>query len=221
MLTVCAVISFVAKHVFTNPSYIDESRRIENARIVSVLDSGKSLSCWLAEFRTRYGGYPDVETAKRFVSEAGGGLGLSGDTANDYLRQLIASGIAKSEKPFHVRTPSSNEEPDDNMSGYEALRPGEVGYGYIMNGNHAINPDNQERVILVAPLLNGGKPDEFDKNALFGKAVLVCCNGSVLILRISADNKVRLQGGEELMDTGEGTMWGSEIKPVIKLPIVK
>jgi hypothetical protein len=219
MLMASALIFFIAKYVFTKSSYIDSSKRQESAHIMWIIGAGKTLSWWLTEFRMTYGSYPDVETAKRFAEQTEGWPRQNGDTSNDYFRQLFASGIAKSEKPFHVKPPHPEDEPDGNTSGFEVLKAGEVEYGYVMNGNRAISPDNPERVILVAPLLQGGKADEFDKTAMFGFAVLVCCDGRVLIRRISGDNKVQMPGGRGLLETGEGTMWGTDITPVIKLPM--
>lgn len=221
LIAVTASIVIIAKYVFTWPSYINTRKRIENEQIVRALDSGKTISAWMTEFREVYGNYPDERTARIISKQVGGGCIGNAETANDYLRQLFVSGIAKSEQPFHVKPPCSNEDTDVNILGGECLKEGELGYGYIMDSNRGISPDNPERVILVAPLLNGGKQGEFDKNAFFGKAVLVCCDGSVLIIHISEDNRVRMSDGRDLMETGDDTMWGTEIMPVIKPPIFK
>ncbi|MEI7911331.1 MAG: prepilin-type N-terminal cleavage/methylation domain-containing protein [Verrucomicrobiota bacterium] len=189
---------------------------------VVAMTNGKSMVLALTDFSNEYGGFPDKDTAKAVTDGTGSTLNLSGDTANDYFRQLIASGVTKSEEPFYSKTPYSPKKPDNVVKGVEALKAGEVGFGYIMNGTAtaatAIGGDDPNRVIAVTPLLNASPKGEFDIAPL-DKAALVYLDQSVKMMTIREDNKkVVVSGNKTLLDSGENTIWGSDIKPVIKPP---
>jgi prepilin-type N-terminal cleavage/methylation domain-containing protein len=185
---------------------------------VVAMTNGKSMVLALTDFSNEYGSFPDKETAKAVTENTGSTLNLNGDTANDYFRQLIASGVAKSEDPFYSKTPYSPKRPDNNVKGSEALKAGEVGFGYIMNGTTAIGNDDPNRIIAVTPLLNASPKGEFDAGPL-DKAALVYLDQSVKMMTIREDNKkVVVSGSKTLLDSGENTIWGADIKPVIKAP---
>lgn len=183
------------------------------------MNNGKRLILALTDFSNEFGSFPDRETAKIFIEANQGNLMLEGDHSNDYFRQLIAAGVIKSEQPFHVQTPYSPKRPDNNLSGAEALKAGEVGFGYIMNGSKALPSDSPKRIILVAPLLNAAATGEFDASVMFGKALLVRIDQTVEMVPIGKDKKAIIGPNRTLLDTGEGTIWGKDIKPVIKPPL--
>lgn len=187
---------------------------------VVAMNNGKSMVLALTDFSSEYGGFPDRETAKAVTESTGSTLNLSGDTANDYFRQLIAAGVAKSEDPFFSKTPYSTKKPDNQFKqSADALKAGEVGFGYIMNGLVALGNDDPNRIVAVTPLLAANTKGEFDIGPLDGKAAMVYLDQSVKMLPIREDNKkVAVTGSKTLLDTGENTMWGTDIKPVIKAP---
>lgn len=187
---------------------------------VVAMNNGKSMVLALTDFSSEYGGFPDRETAKAVTESTGSTLNLSGDTANDYFRQLIAAGVAKSEDPFFSKTPYSTKKPDNQFKqSADALKAGEVGFGYIMNGLVALGNDDPNRIVAVTPLLAANTKGEFDIGPLDGKAAMVYLDQSVKMLPIREDNKkVAVTGSKTLLDTGENTMWGADIKPVIKAP---
>jgi prepilin-type N-terminal cleavage/methylation domain-containing protein len=189
---------------------------------VVAMNNGKQMVLALTDFSTEYGNFPDKDTAKDVTNNTGSSLNLSGDTANDYFRQLIAAGVAKSEEPFYSKTPYSTKKPDNDTNGANALEAGEVGFGYIMNGMNgttAIPNDDPNRIIACTPLLNATTKGEFDAGPLDNKAALVYLDQSVKMLAIREDNKkVAVSGGKTLLDTGDTTLWGPDIKPVIKAP---
>jgi len=189
---------------------------------VVAMKNGGNMVLALTDFCNEYGSFPDKDTAKAVTDGTGSTLSLTGDFSNDYFRQLIAAGVTKSEDPFYAKTPYSPRRPDNNTKGSEALKAGEVGFGYIMNGNTpvstALSNDDPNRIIAVAPLLNATAKGEFDASPL-DKAIFVYLDQSVKVMTIRDDNKkVVLNGNKTLLDSGENTIWGADIKPVIKVP---
>jgi len=189
---------------------------------VVAMTNGKSMVLALTDFANEYGSFPDRDTAKAVTDNTGSPLNLLGDTANDYFRQLIAAGVVKSEDPFYSKAPYAPKRPDNNYKGAEALKAGEVGFGYLMNGatggGVAIPNDDPNRVIAVTPLLNASAKGEFDANPL-DRAALVYLDQSVKMMTIREDNKKVVVGGSKtLLDSGPDTIWGADIKPVIKPP---
>jgi hypothetical protein len=187
--------------------------------MVVAMNNGKSMMLALSDFSMEYGSYPDRETAKAVKERTKTELNLDGDTANDYFRQLIAAGVVKSEDPFYSKTPYSIRKPDRLMNGTEALKPGEVGFGYLMNGVKAMPNDDPNRVIAATPLLNATAAGEFDPEPLQGKAALVYLDSSVKMVTIREDNhRVNVSGRKTLLDCGADTIWDTAVTPVIKPP---
>lgn len=201
----------------TKPSLIRMRKKVEQ---VIAMNNGKSIVLALNDFAAEYGSFPDRETAKAVRENSQTTLDLDGDSANAYFRQIIAAGIAKSEDPFFSVTPYSLKKPDNNMRGAEALRPGEVGFGYLMDGDKAMPADDPNRIIAVTPLLDATATGEFDPEPLDGKAALVFLDFSVKLVPIRGDNKkVAVKGRQTLLEAGEGTLWGETMHPDIKPPL--
>ncbi len=217
LLVVIVIIAALAG--LTAPKLI--SMRKKGDQVVA-MNNGKNMVISLNEFANEYGGLPDRETGKQVTETTGSKLNLNGDTANDYFRQLIAAGIAKGEEAFWSKTPYSPKKPDNNPpkdSPAKVLEAGEVGFGYLMNGTTGMSIDDPNRPIAATPLLNATAKGEFDAGPLDGKAALVYLDTSVKLIQIREDNKkVAVMGNKTLLDGGEGTIWGADIKPVMKAP---
>jgi hypothetical protein len=189
---------------------------------VTAMNNAKCLVLALSDFAAEYGSFPDRESAKAVRGNTHTTLDLDGDSANAYFRQLIAAGMAKSEDPFYVKTPYSPRPPDNNMRGAEALRPGEVGFGYLMDVDKAMDASDPSRIIAVTPLLDATATGEFDAEPLSagsfgGKAAVIHVDTSVSMVHIDPDTRqIRVRGNQTLLETGEGTIWGNTIHPVIK-----
>ncbi len=213
LLVVIVIIAALAG--LTAPQLIRMRKKGDQAL---ALNNGKQLAIAMTDFSAEYGGFPDAETAKRVTEQTGSTLSLSGDTANDYFRQLLASGVAKSEDPFYSKTAVATKKPDNQFKQpAEALKGGEVGFSYITNGPTAIPGDDPNRIIAATPLLSA--KGDFDPGPLDAKAALVYLDNSVKMLDIRQDNKkVIVTGSKTLLDGGENTMWGADIKPTAKLP---
>jgi hypothetical protein len=212
---VLAVVGIAMLAGIAAPVLLRMKKKGDQLKFMSI---GKDLAIGLNNFSAEYGGLPDRETAKAVTARTGSSLNLSGDTANDYFRQLIAAGIARSEDPFWAKTPYSPKPPDNNMTGDEALKAGEVGFGYIIDGFQSPGDAKHDRIIAVTPLLNAN--GEFDPGPMNGNAVLVCLDSSVRFMTIRPDRKVEIGNGKTLLETetGADNLWGSGIPPVIKMP---
>jgi len=194
-------------------------RMIAKGDQLVALRNGQSLMLAMNDFHAEFGSFPDRKTAQHLAAMIDTQLDLSGDSANDYFRQLIAAGICKSEDPFFSVTPYSPYPPDNVTTGKYALSAREVGFGYIMNGDAAIGIDNPDRIIAVTPLLNASASDDFDPAPLAGKAVVVCLDTTTKALPIREDHKIVVSGTHTtLLDYGAHTSWGIAIKPVLKPP---
>jgi hypothetical protein len=200
------------------PSLVSKRYKQIGEQIIAK-ENGKTMALALNDFASEYGSFPDHETAEAVKKNTLTTLDLDGDTANHYFRQLIAAGMAKSENPFSARTDYSRKRPDNYMKGDQALKLGEVGFGYIMNGTKALPADNLNRVIAVTPLRNGSVTGEFDPNPLDGMAVLVLLDTSVKMVRIRKEDRQVMLGGKKLLENGADTVWGTAITPVIKPPL--
>lgn len=185
---------------------------------IIAMNNGKSMALALNDFSAEYGSLPDRETAKQVAKNNGTVAAPGGDTANDYFRQLIAAKLVRSEDVFWAKTTYSPKKPDNNMAGENALEAGEVGFGYLMNGDHAIPDSNPELFVAVAPLVNPGDEGEFDPRPLDGKAAMVRLDTSVRLMTIGPDHKVVIANRKSLLEAGPDTIWGNDVKPVIKAP---
>ncbi len=184
------------------------------------MNNGRMLAMMLTDFQAEYGSYPDRETAKQVSSRKKHGLDLSGDRANDYFRQLIAAGIAHSEDPFFATSAHAKHSPDNGTSGPGVLAPGEVGWGYVMDGDRSLPNTSPGIPLAVTPLLPGSS-GKFDPKPYQSKALAIQADSSVGILHIQADGSATTATGKSLFETGPDTVWPAEVHPVIKPPAMR
>jgi hypothetical protein len=139
---------------------------------------------------------------------------------------MIAAGIASSESLFYAKS-RYTKKPDGIIGhGDKALLPGEVGFGYLMDGRTALtSKGNPARPLVCYPLAFDGKivsDQAFDPSIHDGKAVILRVDNSAQSLPIlSATRRAMLGGGKHLLQTGEDTVWGASVKPVIVPPLPK
>jgi hypothetical protein len=100
------------------------------------------------------------------------------------------------------------------------LQKGECGFGYVMieekgKERGLSSKDNGGLPLVVAPIVNS--LGVFETKSYAGRGVYLRVDGSARNERLDSNNKVRV-GPLTLFDTGTGTVWGTELKPVILLP---
>jgi prepilin-type N-terminal cleavage/methylation domain-containing protein len=183
------------------------------------INNAKQIGLALLEFDQEFGSFPDNDTAETVKDSTGSELNLSGDTSNDYFRQLIAYGI-QSEDIFYCKA-SYTRKPDKVFTAGKALEPGEVGFGYIMlDATTAQNTSgNPGRTVVAAPLIAGKTDFTFDGDPFGDKAVLLRLDNSVEAPLIrKSDMKVSVGNGKTLEQGGDESVWGTDITPVMKAP---
>ena len=194
-------------------------RRSEQTEAVN---NARQIGLAMLDFEIEYGRFPDKTTEPKVIATTGSKLRMTGHTANDYFRQLIAADIAQSEIMFFAKTAFSNRKPDERFDTTEdALKPGDVGFGYLMNGDTAFdNKESPGRVLVCAPLaVEDGHVStlRFDRDMYDQKAVVLKMDNSVISLNVNQAGDAIL-GSKPLLATGEGTVWGVDATPTVVPP---
>jgi prepilin-type N-terminal cleavage/methylation domain-containing protein len=214
IVIIAALAGLTAPMVIRQRKKADQTEAVNNARQIGLA---------MFEFENSYGTYPDSTTATTVTENTGSQLTFAGNTANDYFRQLIAAEIASSESMFYAKTAFSKKPDNVFNTSSNALEPGEVGFGYIMNGNLAFSTSgNPSRPIVVAPLLFPFQSGQFDIDLYDAKAVVLRIDNSVQSLPVLRQSKLaQLGGGKNLLQTGDETVWGTGVTPTIVNPQAK
>lgn len=183
--------------------------------------NSKQIGMALFNFEQEYGAYPENDTATKVKeSNPDSGMDLGTTYSNDYFRQLLAAGTIDSEKSFFAKTTYTGK-PDNVIKGKDALKAGECGFAYIMASESvAISSSAKSNTPLVIAAVNNGATDgSFDPDVYDRKAVVFRLDNSATAESIRpSDKKVLVGGGKTLLQTGDDTVWGVDIKPVIKAP---
>ena len=195
-----------------------------DTEIISSVNNARNLGLALLEFEQEYGRFPDASTAEKVREKADKPLNFSFASSNDYLFQLIAAKIVPDDMLFYAKTAYTHRPGKQRDQGEKSLDPGEVGFGYLMNGKEGLSTHgNPARPTLCAPLDTNGKTVSnrlFDPEIHNSKAVILRLDGSVQAPPIFRKTKtVMLGAGKSLLDTGEDTVWGSDTTPVIVPPL--
>jgi len=194
----------------------------KKADATQATNNARQIGGALFEFDNEYSSYPDSTTAQSVLDQTGSTLNLSGNSANDMFRQLIAAGMMPSEEVFYAKTPYTKKPDNVYNTGAKALEAGECGFGYLMNGNSAFSTAGNSRPIVVTPLLNAQSDGSFDPDPFDYKAIVLHTDNSVKQLNIRQNDKRVVLGNKTLTDTGDDTVWGSNVQNVsIVAPIKK
>lgn len=214
LLVVIVIIAALAG--LTAPMVIRQRKKADHTEAVN---NARQIGLGMLEFEQSYGVFPDDTTAAEVTTNTGSTLTLGTSNSNDYFRQLMAAEITQSEAMFYAKI-SYTKKPDNVFKDADALEDGEVGFGYIMNSTTGLSTaGNPARPYVIAPLLKDNTSGEFDIDPYDSKAVTLRLDGSVQAPAIKkTDKKVQLGGGKTLMDTGDDTIWGTDVTPTIKAP---
>lgn len=209
LLVVIVIIAALAG--LTAPMVIRQRKKADQTEAVN---NAKNIGLALFEFENDYGSYPDDTTANTILeNNPDTPYTFAGNTSNDYFRQLIAAEISQSEAMFYAKA-GYTKRPDGVFNNNDkALEGGEVGFGYIMNGQDAFSTaGNPSRVIAAAPLKysdNSFESQKFDTDYYDYKAVVLRIDNSVTSLPIGrTSEEAQLGGGIDLFQNGDNTIWG-------------
>ncbi|MDA7882467.1 hypothetical protein N9A94_09210 [Akkermansiaceae bacterium] len=201
-----ALTSVATPNIFSAFAKARKARTISNAKIIGIS---------FLEFENQYGSLPSSKTKKLLAEE---GIDQpTGDTANHYLGQLLASKILDAEQVFHVEGLARTKKCDGIFNTADTtLARGENGFGYVMKAGGEVfgTADRAQIPVVVAPLLKGGKLPTFHGRLFHGEGV-DCSVGAYIIdkegILLSKDTE------KNLFLTGEGTIWGEQA-PEVKAP---
>jgi len=207
LLVVIVIIASLAG--LTAPMVIRQRKKADQTEAVN---NARQIGIALFEFETAYGNFPDDTTAAA-VAAATETTKVSGISANDRFRQLIRAGIAQSEMMFYSKT-AYTKKPDGAFNNdTNALQAGEVGFGIIMNGAAGLSAaGNPSRPIIATPFkvtMDG----TFDSDFYDGKAVILKLDNSVSSYEIVKSSGNVLNNGKKILQTGDDTVWGTDMTP--------
>jgi prepilin-type N-terminal cleavage/methylation domain-containing protein len=207
LLVVIVIIAALAG--LTAPMVIRQRKKADQTEAVS---NAKQIGLALFEFENEYSSYPSTNTAQ---------ADIAGATANDLFRQLIAANFTQNEKMFYAKIPNVKK-PDENITGAEALKAGEVGFGYLLNGIEGFSAaGNSSRPIAVTPLLDNGTNGQFDPEPFDNKAIVLRMDNSVTSITVRQDKEIILSGTKKLLEKGEDSVWGTSSTPTLAAPLLK
>jgi prepilin-type N-terminal cleavage/methylation domain-containing protein len=218
LLVVIVIIAALAG--LTAPMVIRQRKKADQTEAVS---NARQIGLALFEFENEYGSYPDATTATAVTNATGSTLTLGSTASNDYFRQLLAGNFTQSEKIFYAKIPSAVK-PDDNIKGDDALKQGEVGFGYMMKGTAGFNAaGNPSRPLAVTPLFNNATDGTFDPAPFDSKAIVLRMDNSVTSINVKLDKKINLGGtNSDILTKGADTVWGDMTDtPTIVAPKIK
>jgi len=214
LLVVIVIIASLAG--LTAPMVIRQRKKADQTEAVS---NAKQIGLAMFEFETEYGGFPDAATIATVTANTGTTIPMDATSSNGIFRQLFGAGYTQSEAMFFAKA-EGIKKPDGNITGAEALAPGEVGFGYILRGTTGLSTSgNPARPYIVTPLL-GTSGNDFDANPFDSKAVVLRVDNSVSSLQILPSKKVNLSPGKELLATGADSVWGDTTGSSLGAPAI-
>ncbi len=215
LLVVIMIIAALA--ALSAPMLISQRKQ---ADLVTATNNAKQIGQAMLEFDNQYSSYPDSSTAQTVKDATGTSLTLTGNTANDMFRQLLASGIVTSEDIFYAKISYTKKADNIFTTADKALAAGENGFGYMMNGDAAITASNPARPIAVTPLLNASTDGQFDASPFNAKAIVLRLDNSAVAYTIRPTDKQAITpgGSKTILQTGEDTVWGTDTNPKLLAP---
>lgn len=169
----------VPPFLFTSRKKADQTEAVNNIRQIGYA---------LFEFETEYGRLPDGTTIAAVKAKTSTDLDLGTKTSNDFFRQLIATGITRSEPMFYAKV-AGVRRPDGVTTKGVALKKGECGFTYFPG---MLTTDNPDRPLVATPMIPG--TDRFDPKKFDGKAVFLTRDSAVHSYPIDKSGHLLLHG---------------------------
>lgn len=190
----------------TAPMVIRQRKKADQTEAIS---NARSFGLALTEFESEYGRFPDASTAALVANDTNTPE-ITGTSSNARFRQLFRANITQSEHSFYAKA-AGTRKPDGNISGDQAVAPGECGFGYVENVR---TDDNIPRPLAMAPFVKGST--SFDHMPFDGKAVILWSDNSVRSETINRITGEVIIDGQNLLDDNH-PVWGGA-PPSLLLP---
>jgi hypothetical protein len=191
IIGIAVIAGMTAPLVVRQRKKADQTVAVNNARQIGIA---------LLEYQSDYGRFPDSSTAPE----------ITGSSSNARFRQLVHSGIGGSEDMFYAKA-NGTHKPDGNISGDNAIAPGECGFGYIDNIR---TDDGVPRPLAMAPFVKGRA--EFDPLPFDNKAVILWSDNFVRSFPIDRISREVIIDGQNILDPAH-PIWGG-VPPSLLLP---
>lgn len=217
LLVVIVIIASLAG--LTAPMVIRQRKKADQTEATS---NARQIGLAMLEFETEYGTYPDSKTLITINETFSNSVikGEAGNDSNGYFKQLMQAGLTQSEQMFYAKVKGAKKPDGDISTDAQALKAGEVGFGYILDGNDGMSSaGNPARALIATPCATA---TTFDGDPFDRKAVILRIDNSVASINIavpasSNDNTgPAITGGADLMSS-TNKIWGSST-PTLKLP---
>lgn len=209
LLVVIVIIASLAG--LTAPMVIRQRKKADQTEATS---NARQIGLAMFEFENDYGTYPDKDTLDQLTETFPDSVikGAAGTDSNGYFKQLMQAGLTQSEQMFYAKAAGTIKPDGDISTDTQALAAGEVGFGYIKDGQDGMSSaGNPARAIVATPLVANGS--NFDGDPFDKKAVILRIDNSVISANIrvgtSTDNSgPAIVGGKDLMSSAN-PIWGS------------
>jgi prepilin-type N-terminal cleavage/methylation domain-containing protein len=217
LLVVIVIIASLAG--LTAPMVIRQRKKADQTEAVS---NSRQIGIAMLEFDNDYGSYPGLLTLAQIVENFPDEVikGEAGADSNGYFKQLMQAGLTQSEAIFYAKAKGTKKPDGKIKANTDALAAGEVGFGYITDGNEGMSSaGNPARAICVTPL-SPTVVGKFDGEPFDKKAVILRIDNSAtsVNIRVTTGSTTgdAIVGGTSLLATSND-IWGSSV-PTIRAP---
>ncbi len=200
LVMIAMIAGLTAPMVIRQRKKADQTEAVSNARQIGIA---------LLEFEADYGRYPDATTASPVADESNTPE-ITGSSSNARFQQIFRASLTQSENMFYAKA-AGTRKPDGNISGNQALAPGECGFAYVENIR---TDDGVPRPIAMTPFVKGRA--EFDSMPFDNTAVILWSDCSVRSLPIDRITREVILDGQNLLDPAH-PVWGG-VPPSLLLP---
>ena len=220
LLVVIVIIASLAG--LTAPMVIRQRKKADQTEATS---NARQIGLAMVEFDNDYGSYPDAATLA-IVNESFGSTtirGTAGNDSNGYFKQLFQAGLTQPEQMFYAKAKGTRKPDGDISTDAEALAAGEVGFGYILDGQNGLSSaGNPARAVVATPCVPGSAA-VFDGDPFDRKAVILRIDNSVssVNIRVAAGATLNqgpaIVGGQDLL-SASNPLWNGGT-PAMRLPL--
>jgi prepilin-type N-terminal cleavage/methylation domain-containing protein len=217
LLVVIVIIASLAG--LTAPMVIRQRKKADQTEAVS---NARQIGIAMLEFDNDYGSYPGKLTLDQVIENFPDEVikGEAGSDSNGYFKQLMQAGLTQSEAIFYAKAKGTRKPDGKIKTNTDALSAGEVGFGYITDGDEGMSSaGNPARAVCVTPL-SPTDTGKFDGDPFDKKAVILRIDNSAtsVNIRVASGSTTgdAIVGGASLLATSND-IWGSSV-PTVRAP---